>query len=167
MPKWGLSEAQRAAKPWGLSLELLKPAKTIAGPVHGDVYVTELERLLLDSPPMQRLRRVNQLGTTQLVYPAATHSRFSHSLGTLRAAQNLLDAVADNRRGPRHVPDLLDEWDKEGMLDEETSVIDVRFAEATVLARLGGGGGGGGGGGCFMTSATCHSATRLKMISRS
>jgi len=130
MPKWGLSEAQRTVRPWGLDLDLLMPAKTITDPVHGDVYVTKLERLLLDSPPMQRLRRIYQLGTTHLVYPSATHSRFSHALGTLRAAQDLLDAVADNRRGPRHIPDLLDEWDEVGELD-------LRFAEATVLARVG------------------------------
>jgi HD superfamily phosphohydrolase len=99
--------------------------------------VNVLEAQLLDSPPMQRLRRVRQLGTTHLVYPAATHSRLSHALGALRAAQDLLDAVADNRTGPRHTPDLLDEWDKLGSLPDGTPVLAARFAEATVLARLG------------------------------
>lgn len=69
--------------------------------------------------------------------PQPTHSRFSHALGALRAAQDLLDAVAGNRTGPRHTPDLLDEWDTSGSLQDETPVLEARFAESTVLARLG------------------------------
>jgi HD superfamily phosphohydrolase len=134
MPKWGVTEDDlQHGNPWGLAAGLLRPAKTITDPVHGDIYINELERRLIDSAPMQRLRRVRQLGTTHLVYPGATHSRFSHSLGTLRAAQDLLDAVADNRRSPGHVRDLLDEWD-DSSVDGE---MPRRFAEATVLARVG------------------------------
>lgn len=139
MPTWGLTQEQRDTRPWGLDPELLKPAKTVTDPVHGDVYLTVLEQMVVDSKAMQRLRRVRQLGTTFLVYPAATHSRFSHALGTLRAAQDLVDAVADNRTGPRHTPDLLDEWSDDGLIPgTDTSVLDARMAEATVLARLGG-----------------------------
>lgn len=133
MPKWGVDTTKfhDDQTPWNLPLDLLKPAKTITDPIHGDVFVTQLEQRLIDSQPMQRLRRVRQLGTTHLVYPSATHSRFSHALGTMRSAQDLLDAVIDNRSGPRYEPDLLQEWDLEGKLD-------LRLAEATVLARLGG-----------------------------
>ena len=147
MPKWGLTERQRASRPWGLPAALLQPAKTITDPVHGDVYITELERLVLDSPPMQRLRRVRQLGTTHLVYPAATHSRLSHALGTLRAAQDLLDAVVDGLAVRGHGTGLLDEWAAAGdeaprTLPDGTVVqateLDRKVAEATVLARLGG-----------------------------
>lgn len=135
MPKWGVTaEDLSHGDPWGLPRYLLEPAKTVTDPVHGDVYINELERRLLDSRSMQRLRRVRQLGTTHLVYPGATHSRFSHALGTLRAAQDLLDAVSDNRRSPGHVRDLLDEWADSGLSGE----LPRRFAEATVLARLGG-----------------------------
>lgn len=133
MPKWGVTPEDLAhGEPWGLPEGLLVPAKTVTDPVHGDIYVNKLEQLIIDSPPMQRLRRVRQLGTTHLVYPGATHSRFSHALGTLRAAQDLLDAVADNRRSPQHVPDLLDEW-----ASISPSELTKKFAEATVLARLG------------------------------
>lgn len=147
MPKWGLTDAQRDSRPWGLDPDLLCAAKTVTDPVHEDVYVTRLEQLVLDSPPMQRLRRVRQLGTTHLVYPSATHSRFSHALGTLRAAQDLLDAVVDGLSGPRQDLGLLDEWAgvpglQPRTLDDGTSVsateLDLRVAEATVLARLGG-----------------------------
>ncbi len=131
MPKWGLNESQRRTQPWGLLDALLKPAKTITDPVAGDVYVTELELRVVDSPAMQRLKRVRQLGMSYQIYPGATHSRFSHALGALRSAQDLLDAVIDNHSGPHHEPpDLLDQWEEEGRLDE-------CLAEATVLARLG------------------------------
>lgn len=139
MPTWGLTEEQRDTRPWGIDPELLKPAKTVTDPVHGDIYLTVLEQLVVDSEAMQRLRRVRQLGTTHLVYPAATHSRFSHALGTMRAAQDLVDAVADKRADPRHTPDLLDEWADDGLIPgTDVAAIDARIAEATVLARLGG-----------------------------
>lgn len=133
MPKWGVDTTlfDGGSTPWGLDIDLLRPDKTITDPVHGDIFLTVLERLLVDSPSMQRLRRVRQLGTTHLCYPGATHSRFSHALGTMRAAQDLIDAVIDNRLGPRYKPDLLQEWQDAGELP-------LRLAEATVLARLGG-----------------------------
>ncbi len=130
VPNWGLTEAQVGTKPWGLDPGMLAPAKTVTDPVHGDVYLNRLEALLVDSSPMQRLRRVRQLGNTHLVYPGATHTRFSHALGTMRAAQDLLDAISNNRTGPHHTRGLLDEWHDQGVLDTE-------FAKATVLARLG------------------------------
>jgi hypothetical protein len=67
MPKWGLTDEQRETRPWGLEPGLLAPAKVITDPVHGDVFVNVLEAKLLDSPPMQRLRRVRQGGVPRLV----------------------------------------------------------------------------------------------------
>jgi HD superfamily phosphohydrolase len=119
------------AEPWGLPADLVAAGKVVADPIHGDIYLSKLEVLITDSVPMQRLRRVRQLGTTFLVYPAATHSRFSHSLGTVRAAQDLLDAVWDQRARPKPARGLLDEW-------SESQNLEYHFARATVLARLGG-----------------------------
>ena len=133
LPKWGLTLAQRETRPWGLDPEWLEPSKTITEPVHEDIYLTRIERRLLDSKPMQRLRRVRQLGTTDLVYPGATHSRFAHSIGTLRAAQDLMDAVVAQGSGAKPKRDLFAEWQAEGEAEASR-----RLAEATVLARLGG-----------------------------
>lgn len=44
------------------------------------------EKDLIDSPWVQRLRRIYQLQSARWVYPAAEHSRFQHSLGTMHVA---------------------------------------------------------------------------------
>ncbi len=133
MPAWGLTEEQRTIEegmgPWGLHPLLLAPAKVTTDPVHGDIYTTWLEQAIIDSPPFQRLRRIRQLGTTHLVYPGATHTRFAHSLGTLRVAQDLLDAVLSQHEGRHPVPDLVAQWQRQ----ERPGHI----ARSIVLARLG------------------------------
>src|SRR5512137_593179 len=44
------------------------------------------EKDLIDSLWMQRLRRIYQLQSARWVYPAAEHTRFQHSLGTMHIA---------------------------------------------------------------------------------
>jgi HD superfamily phosphohydrolase len=44
------------------------------------------EKDLIDTPWMQRLRRIHQLQSARWVYPSAEHSRFQHSLGTMHMA---------------------------------------------------------------------------------
>ncbi|WP_321505600.1 HD domain-containing protein [uncultured Methanoregula sp.] len=57
--------------------------KIIKDPVHGYVELEDFALSLLDSPALQRLRYVKQLGFSYLVYPGANHTRFEHSLGTM------------------------------------------------------------------------------------
>jgi hypothetical protein len=57
--------------------------KIIKDPVHGYVEVEDFALALLDSPTLQRLRYIRQLGFSYLVYPGANHTRFEHSLGTM------------------------------------------------------------------------------------
>jgi hypothetical protein len=51
---------------------------------------------LLDSPPMQRLRRIHQLGVSHFTYTSADHSRLSHSMGVLHLMQQALISVKRN-----------------------------------------------------------------------
>jgi hypothetical protein len=51
-----------------------------------DLSSERTEKDLLDSPWLQRLRRIGQLQSARWVYPAAEHSRFQHSLGTMHVA---------------------------------------------------------------------------------
>jgi HD superfamily phosphohydrolase len=60
--------------------------KTIKDSVHDHITVDGVARDLLDTPAVQRLRRIKQLGTVSLVYPSANHTRFEHSLGVYHLA---------------------------------------------------------------------------------
>lgn len=51
-----------------------------------DVPITPRIRKLIDTPEFRRLARISQLGLVSLVYPAANHTRFEHSLGVYRMA---------------------------------------------------------------------------------
>lgn len=55
----------------------------IRDPLYGYIGLTRDEIQLLDTAPLQRLRRIKQLANAHLVYPAACHTRFEHSLGVL------------------------------------------------------------------------------------
>ncbi|MGA9388250.1 MAG: HD domain-containing protein [Candidatus Bathyarchaeia archaeon] len=58
----------------------------IKDPVHGYVYITEQEKEVIDSYPVQRLRRLRQLAGSEYVYPGANHTRFEHSIGVMYLA---------------------------------------------------------------------------------
>ena len=58
----------------------------IKDPVHGYVYITEVEKEIIDSYPVQRLRRLRQLAGAEYVYPGANHTRFEHSVGVMYLA---------------------------------------------------------------------------------
>ena len=68
--------------------------KIIKDPVHGYIELDDFARALLDSPALQRLRYIRQLGFSYLVYPGANHTRFEHSLGTM-----YLSDIASRRFG--------------------------------------------------------------------
>jgi len=44
---------------------------------------------LLDCPELQRLRRIHQLGVSDITYPGASHTRFAHTLGVLHLMQKM------------------------------------------------------------------------------
>ena len=58
----------------------------IKDPVHGYVYINETEKEIIDSYPMQRLRRLRQLAGSEYVYPGANHTRFEHCVGVMYLA---------------------------------------------------------------------------------
>lgn len=58
----------------------------IRDPIHGYIFITDVERELIDTRPIQRLRGIKQLAGAHLTYPGGEHSRFSHSLGVMHLA---------------------------------------------------------------------------------
>jgi uncharacterized protein len=73
--------------------------RRIRDPVHGLVVFSKhraLDQLawrLLDTPEMQRLRRIRQLGVSEFVFPSATHTRFAHSIGVFHTARQLVEII--------------------------------------------------------------------------
>lgn len=68
--------------------------KIINDPVHGFITIpNEIIYDLIQHPYFQRLRRINQLGMSQLVYPGANHTRFHHALGAMHLMSQALTVL--------------------------------------------------------------------------
>ncbi|MHC2991050.1 phosphohydrolase [Pontibacter sp. HJ8] len=68
--------------------------KILNDPVYGFITVpTELLFDIIDHPYFQRLRRIKQLGLTEMVYPGALHTRFHHALGAMHLMNTALHTL--------------------------------------------------------------------------
>ena len=67
----------------------------VRDPLWDNIRVDRSVMRLVDSPPVQRLRYVRQLGHAFLVYPGATHSRFEHALGAYHLTKLALAALEE------------------------------------------------------------------------
>ncbi|MCL2624231.1 MAG: HD domain-containing protein, partial [Planctomycetaceae bacterium] len=63
-----------------------------------DIPLTGRVRRIIDTQAFRRLAGVSQLGLVSLVYPAAHHTRFEHSLGVYRIALLFLKQIAHDAR---------------------------------------------------------------------
>lgn len=71
----------------------------IRDPIH-DIIVFDSEDdldmavwRLLQTPDVQRLRRIKQLGVSEFVFPSASHTRFAHSIGVFHNARRLVHLI--------------------------------------------------------------------------
>ncbi|WP_228350480.1 HD domain-containing protein [Rhodocaloribacter litoris] len=70
--------------------------KIFSDPVHGFISVPRgLILDLIQTPEVQRLRRIRQLGVGYLVFPGAEHTRFGHALGAMALMQDALATLQD------------------------------------------------------------------------
>lgn len=68
--------------------------KIINDPVHGFITIPDdLIYDLIQHPFVQRLRRIKQLGLSQLVYPGANHTRFHHALGAMHLMSKAISVL--------------------------------------------------------------------------
>jgi HD superfamily phosphohydrolase len=73
--------------------------KIINDPLYGFINIpTELIFDVIETSVFQRLRRINQMGMADFVYPGALHTRFHHALG----AMHLMGRTLDNLRDKGH-----------------------------------------------------------------
>ena len=67
-------------------------------PIHGFIVLDEWERDIINHLVFQRLRRIRQLGWTDMLYPGAMHTRFEHSLGVMETATRMFDDIWERRK---------------------------------------------------------------------
>ncbi|PRY13271.1 hypothetical protein CLV24_106186 [Pontibacter ummariensis] len=68
--------------------------KIFNDPVYGFISVpSELIFDIINHPYFQRLRRIKQLGLTEMVYPGALHTRFHHALGAMHLMDTALHTL--------------------------------------------------------------------------
>lgn len=89
--------------------------KVFRDPVHDLIAIAPQDRFILDlidTPEVQRLRRVRQLGMSCFIYQGAEHSRFTHSLGTYHCVCRILDSLRRNHNGQNSIKKVLVDIDK-------------------------------------------------------
>jgi HD superfamily phosphohydrolase len=69
--------------------------EVIRDPLWDNIRLDRTALLALDTPAVQRLRYIRQLGHAFLVYPGATHTRFEHALGAYPRARRALAALEE------------------------------------------------------------------------
>lgn len=84
--------------------EKSESGKIINDPVHGTMYFNRVIISIIDTPQVQRLRDIKQLGGTPFVYPGGVHTRFEHSLGTCHITGVFLNYL--KQRNP-HISSIL------------------------------------------------------------
>jgi len=73
--------------------------RVIRDPLYGDIRIPDDVKSLIDTATFQRLHRIKQLSTCDLVFPGATHSRFSHSLGAYHLASIIVERLQELHPG--------------------------------------------------------------------
>ncbi len=68
--------------------------KIINDPIYGFVTLPDdIVYDIINHPYFQRLRRIKQLGLTNLVYPGALHTRFHHAIGAMHLMSEALQVL--------------------------------------------------------------------------
>src|SRR6185503_47930 len=102
----------------------MRKTTIITDPIHhvmnlgSDPKLRQVLKQVMDTRTFQRLRRITQLGLTSYVFPGATHTRFSHSLGVTYLAYSVLTHL------------------KEWAADSEASISDALPFNEVMLAAL-------------------------------
>ena len=65
--------------------------------IHGTLEFNKSERKIINSPLLQRLTHIRQMGLANYVYPGAVHNRFTHSLGVAHLAGEIYKSVKKDK----------------------------------------------------------------------
>jgi len=93
----------------------------IRDPIHGFIEFDDWEKEIIDHWVFQRLRRIRQLGWTDMVYPGGAHTRFEHSVGVMHLATLMFENIVQRRKD---------------FLRSELNYTDVGLERERVLVRI-------------------------------
>src|SRR5262245_36554755 len=104
----------------------LRKTTIITDPIHqvmnlgSDPKLKQCFRDVVDTRTFQRLRRITQLGLASYVFPGATHTRFSHSLGAAYLAHSVLTHIRELAEDNEDKPEtkMFNEVVIEALLDD-------------------------------------------------
>jgi len=74
---------------------MISKAKLIGCNLYGHVRTSPLALRIIDTPEFQRLKQIKQLGLCWTVFPAATHTRYEHSVGTYHLTGKMLEKIRE------------------------------------------------------------------------
>ena len=67
-------------------------------PLYGSLELNDLQGELIDTPEMQRLANIKQLGFVHLAFPGSQHTRFQHAIGVSHLAGVMADKLGFNAK---------------------------------------------------------------------
>ncbi|XP_078310866.1 deoxynucleoside triphosphate triphosphohydrolase SAMHD1-like isoform X1 [Crassostrea virginica] len=116
-------------------METLKRKTIINDPVWGPIELHPLCVIIINTPYLQRLRYIKQMGGCCYVYPGAIHDRFQHSIGTsylagklCRELQKKIDETIKWKKKINESKDIKDEIKEIDLMITEKEVLCVEIA---------------------------------------
>ena len=100
--------------------------KQVNDPIWGTIELLPWEVALLDTPLLQRMRGIRQLGLAQLVFPSASYDRLEHIIGVVGAVEEMIRALSRQ----------IGRWNLESKTTSPLPVIDEKDRYALRLAAL-------------------------------
>lgn len=81
-----------------VEMPAFKDSQHFQDEVYGEIFLSPMEKDLIDTPEFQRLFRISQLGFINLVYQCANHNRGQHSIGVCETAKRLVEHLNKNSK---------------------------------------------------------------------
>ncbi|MDA4845451.1 HD domain-containing protein [Hoeflea poritis] len=100
--------------------------KQVNDPIWGTIELLPWEVALLDTPLLQRMRGVRQLGLAHLVFPGASHGRLEHIIGVVGSIEEAMRALSRQ----------IERWNRDQPATQHIATISSRDRYALRLAAL-------------------------------
>lgn len=116
--------------------------RQVTDSVHGTIYISKLEHLMMSTPFFYRLHDVYQSSTVYMTYPSNRTKRYEHSLGTMELAGQMFYAcvtnasVIDQKRFLGGIQELFENILKKMEDRSEFASVDLYTSQADALNRL-------------------------------